>query len=124
MVRRGRIQSPLLGWPLAGSRRGRPPGIQLWMERSRPSCNSQSARVVRGRLLDVGFEDTTAAVASGDPTEYDLRVTMIFRREQGQWKIVHRHADPIPGSGGTERQVRLVDAALTSHAGREDGATS
>jgi ketosteroid isomerase-like protein len=30
-----------------------------------------------------------------DITPYALRATMIFRPEDGVWKVVHRHADPI-----------------------------
>ena len=30
-----------------------------------------------------------------DLAPYDLRVTMIFRPEDGVWKVVHRHADQI-----------------------------
>jgi ketosteroid isomerase-like protein len=31
----------------------------------------------------------------GDVTLFTLRVTMIYRPEEGTWKVVHRHADPI-----------------------------
>jgi ketosteroid isomerase-like protein len=31
----------------------------------------------------------------GDVTPFTLRVTMIYRPEDGEWKVVHRHADPI-----------------------------
>jgi ketosteroid isomerase-like protein len=32
---------------------------------------------------------------SEDITPFALRATMIFRPEDGEWKVVHRHADPI-----------------------------
>jgi ketosteroid isomerase-like protein len=33
--------------------------------------------------------------ANDELTQFALRVTMIFRPEEGEWKIVHRHAEPI-----------------------------
>ena len=32
---------------------------------------------------------------SDDIIPFALRATMIFRPEDGEWKVVHRHADPI-----------------------------
>jgi ketosteroid isomerase-like protein len=34
---------------------------------------------------------------SGESAEalLELRVTQVFRREQGHWRLVHRHADPL-----------------------------
>jgi ketosteroid isomerase-like protein len=43
----------------------------------------------------VGFEHKTV-VADGAPRTYTLRVTHVYRREDGQWRIVHRHGDHPP----------------------------
>lgn len=44
----------------------------------------------------VEVERFTAKVAGRDEVAaVVLRVTSIFRREDGTWKVVHRHADPI-----------------------------
>ena len=53
----------------------------------------------------VGYEHTTASVGGAEPEAYDLRVTTVFRREEGTWRIVHRHADPMPGTDGASRQL-------------------
>lgn len=50
----------------------------------------------------VGSEHTTASVGDEAPVPYALRVTLIFRREDGVWKEVHRHADPMPGVASTQ----------------------
>ncbi|HEX8935814.1 MAG TPA: nuclear transport factor 2 family protein [Pseudonocardiaceae bacterium] len=42
----------------------------------------------------VGFEHKTV-VADGEPVTYTLRVTHVYRREDGLWKIVHRHGDRV-----------------------------
>lgn len=46
----------------------------------------------------VAFEHTTASVNGAPPQSYLLRVTTVFRREDGEWKVVHRHGDPASDS--------------------------
>ena len=44
----------------------------------------------------VEIERHEARLADTNETaQISLRVTMIFRREEGSWRLVHRHADPI-----------------------------
>jgi ketosteroid isomerase-like protein len=43
----------------------------------------------------VALEHTTASINRAGPTPYVLRATTIFRREDGVWKVVHRHGDGI-----------------------------
>jgi ketosteroid isomerase-like protein len=48
------------------------------------------------RAYVVQIERTEAKVgAREDVAPFALRATMIFRPEEGTWKVVHRHADPI-----------------------------
>ena len=44
----------------------------------------------------VGFQRARVNFHGKDePVDFDLRVTEICRLENGQWKMVHRHADPL-----------------------------
>jgi ketosteroid isomerase-like protein len=44
----------------------------------------------------VGFEHIANSVSDVPVEPYTLRVTHIFRRENCEWKIAHRHADYVP----------------------------
>jgi len=55
-------------------------------------------RVERAKAKVGGEEDIFAPIA--------LRVTMIFRPEEGDWKILHRHADPITTSQAAESVIQ------------------
>lgn len=61
----------------------------------------------------VGYEHTSVSVAGVPAEPYTLRVTHVYRRENGEWKIAHRHADHADSSGGPllRDQSPLTDAS-------------
>jgi len=44
----------------------------------------------------VGYERHTTSLSGGPVELHTLRVTHVYRREDGEWKIVHRHGDTTP----------------------------
>ena len=48
----------------------------------------------------VGYERNRVKI-DGEPRTYTLRATHVYRRENGRWRIVHRHADVPPADGDT-----------------------
>lgn len=96
----------MIGWSEIG------PGFK-WLESRFSDCESFDYDVVAADASGdlgyiVGIEHTTASVAGAPPEPYSLRVTTIFRREDGEWKVVHRHADPLPESPGTHAQINRL----------------
>jgi ketosteroid isomerase-like protein len=55
------------------------------------------AKYVTPELAYIVWVERTKAKVGGrqEIVPIDLRVTTIFRPEDGTWKVVHRHADPI-----------------------------
>jgi len=43
-----------------------------------------------------GFVDFTVSMDGGPLSRYKLRITHVYRREAGEWKIVHEHSNFEP----------------------------
>jgi ketosteroid isomerase-like protein len=67
--------------------------------RSFSNCTSyefelQSFDVVGDMAYTTGLERTSASV-NGEPRNYVLRATQVYRREDGKWRVAHRHGDTV-----------------------------
>jgi ketosteroid isomerase-like protein len=51
------------------------------------------AAEVSGDLAYTAHREITRTDVDGKPRNHTLRVTQVYRREAGEWKVVHRHAD-------------------------------
>lgn len=54
-----------------------------------------AAEVVGDMAYTAGFEHTVASV-NGVPRSYTVRATQVYRREDGEWKVAHRHGSAPP----------------------------
>lgn len=66
------------------------------------NCTSYSYEIIAAEVIGdmaytVGYEHTQASI-NGEPRTYSLRATQVYRREEGDWKVAHRHADTVPDS--------------------------
>jgi ketosteroid isomerase-like protein len=77
-------------------------------------CEVMAARASGDLGYVVGIEHSSASVCGAAPEAYELRVMTILRREDGEWKVFHRHADPMPDTESARRQLtRLRDTRPT-----------
>ena len=84
-------------------------------------CESYDNEVVAARAsgdlaYTVAYERTTASLHGGPPEAYVLRVTTVFHREHGEWKVIHRHADAMasPTAGDVLQQL-VSDPEVANH---------
>ena len=66
------------------------------------------AKYVTPELAYIVWVERARAKVGGreDIAPLELRVTMIFRPEDGTWKVVHRHADPITTARAAESMIQ------------------
>lgn len=61
------------------------------------------------------IERTHVAVGALAAQPWALRVTLVFRRQHGQWLLVHRHADPLAEGIAVEESAALARRAPAVH---------
>lgn len=56
----------------------------------------------------VGIERQQGQVGGLPEQAWSLRVTLVYRREEGEWRLAHRHADPLVRNIGLERAAEIA----------------
>jgi ketosteroid isomerase-like protein len=90
-----------------------------WLGTRFADCRSFDYEVVAAGVSGdlgylVGVEHTTASIGGAPPAPYSLRVTTVLRREAGEWRVVHRHADPTRDSIADEEALSSLQDQPTA----------
>jgi ketosteroid isomerase-like protein len=91
----------LYGAGMSGSGWGQVSGIFRSIASRWSDCTDQRVEIlaagVSGDLAyTVELEHTSVSIDGAPVDPYTLRVTQVYRREDGEWKVVHRHGDRLP----------------------------
>ncbi len=75
--------------------------ISRWVASRFSSCARYDLEIITAGVsgdlaYTVGYERSSRSVDGGPVEPSTLRVTHVYRRENGEWKIVHRHGDFAP----------------------------
>jgi ketosteroid isomerase-like protein len=75
--------------------------ISRWVASRFSNCSDYNFEVIaagvsRDLAYTVGYEHSVRSLDGGPVEKATLRVTHIYRRENGEWKIVHCHGDTLP----------------------------
>lgn len=97
-----------------------PPG---WSEES-AKAQAATARLFQGGTVDIELVQSHVSAdlvvlvtieraqvrfaGQGQPTTWDLRATQVFERFGENWKVVHRHADPLIARRDLEQTLGLL----------------
>jgi ketosteroid isomerase-like protein len=89
----------VLGAWMTGTSHAEAEQIFSKLEESFSDCTSYTFEVVSADVSSdlaytIGYEHTASSI-QGEPRKYTLRVTQLYRRENGEWKVFHRHADTL-----------------------------
>jgi ketosteroid isomerase-like protein len=98
------------GWPEVSARydwagaRFKDSGANLRVEYLAASVSGELAYTTAIERADVGLQGQDKAAPMA------LRVTHVFRREEGGWKLILRHADPLMGKTAPDAVLKRAGA--------------
>lgn len=56
----------------------------------------------------VGIEEQASTILDRPEQSWSLRVTQVYRRENDEWKVVHRHVDPLVRERSIQETILLA----------------
>lgn len=101
--------------PFGGKPTGAPASDEHWRRigsffRDGRDARFELVRAYRSADLVVLVANEYAHVAVGQlpAQDWSLRVTLVFRREDGEWRLAHRHADPLTRGVSLQEAGRIT----------------